>query len=131
MRVCVKVCQECILAVLNKLKINFYYWLTHSSVPTMSSYPHPAPVEPGDFYSSQILPSSPPTRSSQGISTVSENLPLDPRLLAPEIHDEINDSNIPANTSSFLEGRFSPINKLYMYLRNSSKLLLQESNLGT
>lgn len=97
----------------------------------MHHYPHPAPVEPGNFYSSQILPSSPSTRSSQSISTVSENVPLDPRLLAPEIHDESNDSNIPANTSSFLEGRFSPINKLYMYLRNSSKLRLQESNLGT
>ena len=131
MRVHVKEQQECIIAVLNKVEMNFYYWLTHFSIPTMNNYLHPAPIEPGDFYPPQIPPSSPPARSSQSMSSVSENLPLDPRLLAPEPHDEINNSNIPPNTSSFVEGRCSSINKLNMYLSNNYKLRLQEYNLGT
>ena len=48
----------------------------------MNNYLHPALVEPGNFYSSQIPAPSPPARSFQSISTVSENLPLDPRLVS-------------------------------------------------
>ncbi|KAG0124755.1 hypothetical protein HOY82DRAFT_543564 [Tuber indicum] len=73
----------------------------------MNNYPNPAPVEPDNFYSSQILPSSPPPRSSQTISIVSDNFPLDPRLLASEPapdDSELSEDNIPATSGPFLEG---------------------------
>lgn len=71
-------------------------------------------MEPDDFYSSQIPPSSPPVTSSQSLSTRSEILPVDPRLqVASELHDEIHDhSSVSVDASPIPEGsRFSLFDK--------------------
>jgi len=100
------------------------YCLSPTSKTAMNNFQIPAPVEPGDFYSSQLeIPlSSPPITSSQSLSTVSHILPLDLRLLASHQYNKINNSSVPANIGSFLEGRFSSFDKLYMYISNMSKM---------